>query len=201
MFDSRDGDTRDNLAELIGSRICHDLISPIGAIGNGLELLELTGSAKGPELDLIADSVSNASARIRFFRIAFGAAGDQDLGRSEIVSVLNGITKGTRLAVQYVPAEPQPRSLIRLAFLAMQCCETAMPMGGAVRIEINDDRWNVTGTAEQMKLDPSLWGHLKGEKATVTPAQVQFALLPMLAADLKRGISVETRDDGVSLHF
>lgn len=58
-----------DLPALIGSRICHDLISPIGAINNGLELLNMagTGAAPGPELELIGQSVESASARIRFF--------------------------------------------------------------------------------------------------------------------------------------
>ena len=64
------GTSNVNLAALIGSRICHDLISPIGAINNGLELLGMTGSSEGPELQLITDSVGSATARIRFFRIA-----------------------------------------------------------------------------------------------------------------------------------
>ena len=49
-----------NLAELIGSRICHDLISPIGAITNGLELLEMVGAVQGPEMELISGSVGSA---------------------------------------------------------------------------------------------------------------------------------------------
>ena len=65
---------REDLTALVGSRICHDLISPLGAIGNGLELLQLSGLPQGPEWALIAESVENASARIRFFRIAYGAA-------------------------------------------------------------------------------------------------------------------------------
>ena len=67
--------TNVNLSALIGSRICHDLISPIGAINNGLELLGMSGNTPGPEMELIHDSVGNASARIRYFRVAFGAAG------------------------------------------------------------------------------------------------------------------------------
>jgi histidine phosphotransferase ChpT len=63
-----------DLTSLIGSRICHDLISPLGAIGNGVELLAMSGTAPGPEMDLISQSVENANARIRFFRVAFGAA-------------------------------------------------------------------------------------------------------------------------------
>jgi histidine phosphotransferase ChpT len=62
------------IAALIASRICHDLISPIGAIGNGMELMALSSGQEqsSPELDLISQSVENANARIRFFRIAYG---------------------------------------------------------------------------------------------------------------------------------
>lgn len=59
--------TRAELAELVGSRICHDLISPIGAIANGLELLTMSGTSSGAEMDLIADSAGDAGARIGFF--------------------------------------------------------------------------------------------------------------------------------------
>lgn len=65
---------RSDLSALIGSRICHDLISPLGAIGNGLELLQMSGASESPEMTLIADSVTSANARIRFFRIAYGDA-------------------------------------------------------------------------------------------------------------------------------
>ena len=46
---------------LLGARLCHDLISPVGAISNGLELLQLSGDLNGPERDLIADSAASAS--------------------------------------------------------------------------------------------------------------------------------------------
>jgi histidine phosphotransferase ChpT len=49
---------RQSLADLIGSRLCHDLSNPLGAIGNGVELLDLTGAAQGPEMDLIRDAVA-----------------------------------------------------------------------------------------------------------------------------------------------
>ena len=57
------------LAALLGSRLCHDLVSPLGAIGNGLELLEVSGDfpgiAKSGEMMLIAESLEAARARIR----------------------------------------------------------------------------------------------------------------------------------------
>jgi histidine phosphotransferase ChpT len=81
-----------DLAALVGARICHDLISPIGAIGNGMELLALSGVPPSPELELIEDSLRNAMARVQFFRIAFGAAeAGQVVSRSEILDTLQGV--------------------------------------------------------------------------------------------------------------
>lgn len=63
-----------NLESLIGSRICHDLISPIGAIHNGIELLMLgqTKDVPDEEMSLIFDSCRHAENKVKFFRLAFG---------------------------------------------------------------------------------------------------------------------------------
>lgn len=190
-----------NLAALIGSRICHDLISSIGAINNGLELLELSGGAQGAEMELIADSAANAGARIRFFRIAFGTLGDQMLGRAEVASVLADITHGTRLTINWYPTAPQPRGAVRLAFLAFLCCETAMPYGGTVSIDEVDDHWQVTGVAEKVNVDSSLWGESDtlAAPADPVPAHVQFALLPIVATDIGRRVMV--RHDAMTIRI
>lgn len=197
------GHSNINLAALIGSRICHDLISPIGAITNGLELLELSGGAQGPELDLIADSVGNAGARIRFFRIAYGTAGNQQIGRPEIVSVLNDIERGGRLRIQWAPLDAQSRTQVRLAFLALQCCETAMPYGGQVRITSEDELWTVTGEADKLTPDPNLFDGLSNPDILpeITPALVQFALLPTVAADLTRKVTASRQPGRIVIRF
>lgn len=117
-----------NLAALVGSRICHDLISPVGAINNGLELLGMSNSLEGPELELISDSVNNANARIRFFRVAFGAAGEQDLGRAEVISVLSDVSKGGRIKYNWSSEAPAPRREVRMAFLAVSAWKAPCPM-------------------------------------------------------------------------
>ncbi|WP_187430763.1 hypothetical protein ROLI_020380 [Roseobacter fucihabitans] len=192
-----------NLAALIGSRICHDLISPIGAINNGLELLGMAGGTAGPELDLIQESVGNASARIRFFRIAFGAAGEQMMGRAEVTSILDDMMQGGRLDVAWGPLDPQPRTGVRLAFLALQCLEAAMPYGGRVEISHDGTYWLLHGRADKLNLDADLWASLdnKNPPDDLRPAHVQFALLPTIAADEKRAVSVELRDTEVKLSF
>ncbi len=197
------GDTNVNLAELIGSRICHDLISPIGAITNGLELLEMVGGTQGPEMELITGSVGSAGARIRFFRVAFGAASDQPLGRSEVAELLRDLERTGRVRVHWNVTEAMPRNQIKLAFLAIMCCESAMPMGGEVKIDSVGDKWTVTGTADRMNVDPDLWKSIPtGTFANkVTPAQVQFALLPQTAAAQGRRVSAETGPTRVVLRF
>src|SRR4051794_30380712 len=89
-----------DLAALLCSRVCHDLISPVGAIVNGLEVLEDDNdeSTKTFALDLIKKSARQASARLQFCRLAFGAAGSAgaqiDLGDAE--SVGRGVPPGDK---------------------------------------------------------------------------------------------------------
>ena len=193
-----------NLAALRGSRICHDLISPVGAINNGLELLGMSGTMAGPELELISDSVLNANARIRFFRVAFGAAGDQQMGRAEVISVLDDISKGGRMKYQWAPTMGgSSRSEVRMAFLAALCLETALPYGGLVKIFSEDGKWTVTGEGRKVTVDDALWRHLDGSDTTapVTPAQVQFAMLPVAAQEADRKIFYDYSQEKITLQF
>ncbi|MEM7088458.1 MAG: histidine phosphotransferase family protein [Pseudomonadota bacterium] len=197
------GATDVNLAELIGSRICHDLISPIGAITNGLELLDIVGAVQGPEMELISGSVGSAGARIRFFRVAFGGASDHPLGRTEVAGLLKDIERDGRIQVNWNVTEAVPRNQVKLAFLALMCCESAMPMGGQVDISQHGNNWNVSGTADKMNIDGTLWKNVATGRFTtsISPAQVQFALLADTAASMGRRIGVETTATRVALKF
>jgi histidine phosphotransferase ChpT len=192
-----------NLAALIGSRICHDLISPIGAINNGLELLGMAGAMDGPELELISDSVGNANARIRFFRVAFGAAGDQELSRTEVISILDDISKGGRLKYQWSSLDSHSRSETRLAFLALLCLETALPFGGVVKVLCADGKWTISGAGTKLKVDDDLWARISGgqSSAKVTPALVQFALLPEMAKEMARTVRLEQTLEKGTIQF
>ena len=191
-----------NLAALIGSRICHDLISPIGAINNGLELLGMSDDREGPEIDLITESVENASARIRFFRIAYGAASNTPMGRSEVVTILRDVTSGGRLTVNYGPMDDQPRWAVRMVFLAIQCLEASMPYGGQIEASCASGQWMITGQASKTNADPALWAVLKGaEPDGLAPAHVQFALLPAVAADVKREVTSDASEGELTIRF
>ncbi|MFK7746276.1 MAG: histidine phosphotransferase family protein [Roseobacter sp.] len=197
------GQSNVNIASLIGSRICHDLISPIGAINNGLELMGMAGGTSGPEMDLIQESVGNASARIRYFRIAFGAAGEQMMGRAEVVSILKDVMQAGRLDVAWGPMDAQPRGDVRLVFLALLCVETAMPYGGRVEISTDDGHWLLHGRADKMNIDEDTWAILtsKAPPADLRPAHVQFALMPQIALDMGRRVTTELAPDTIKLRF
>jgi len=192
-----------DLAALIGSRICHDLISPVGAIGNGVELLTMSGAAAGPELALISESVESASARIKFYRIAFGqASAGQSVGRAEVLSILSDIYKGARLKVHWAPQDDCPRREVQLAFLLLQCLESAMPYGGQVHISRADRAWRLTGEADKMKISETLWPALAGRSPVeVDPGHVHFALAPQAAERMGRRLGVEVTRARIALTF
>ncbi len=193
-----------DLAALVGSRICHDLISPIGAIGNGVELLALTDGGAGAEMDLISESVQNANARIRFFRMAFGAAGaDQVVGPSEVQSILAAVAQGGRFIYDWQIADDQPRRDVRCAFLMLQCFETAMPMGGNVHIDLSGGTWTLCAQGQRMKVDTALWDSLTNRHHQVDhkAAQVQFALLPDVLAEAGRALRLDLHEDRIVARF
>ena len=189
---------------LIGSRICHDLISPLGAIGNGVELLSMAGLPDIPELTLISESVRNANARIRFFRIAFGATPDGSrIGNSELRSVLADLYRGNRLIVEWRVQEDVGRAEAKLAFLALQCLESALPWGGRVKVTLTDDRWNLFSTADRLKLDAPLWEMLTNPRslAPIQPSTVHFALIHPVASRLGRRVATSIGDTSISISF
>ena len=193
-----------DLAALLGSRICHDLISPIGAISNGLELLMMDGSQGGPEMVLITESVANANARIRFFRVAYGLAqSDQRIGRTEVLSILGDLTRGGRLQIDWQSEADLFRAEVKIAFLLIQCLESAMAYGGKVLVQITDGRWAITGSANKLRIEPHLWEMLvdPGSSVAIIPSQVQFPLVAEALAQHHLRLKTELKANEIKLSF
>ncbi|RYH10416.1 histidine phosphotransferase family protein [Tropicimonas sp. IMCC6043] len=194
-------DTPD-IAALVGSRICHDLISPIGAIGNGLELFSMSGGGSA-EIALISDSVANANARIRFFRVAFGLASpDQGLARSEILGILKDVYGGTRLRIDWGVGADCRRQEVKAVFLALQCLENALPYGGEIAVSRANGIWHLTGRSKKLKYDPQIWSVLTGSAPEgLAPKTVHFALLPDAVCRLGRRITLHSDEACITLSF
>ncbi|MEP9375870.1 histidine phosphotransferase family protein [Aquabacter sp. CN5-332] len=128
-----------DLAALLCSRVCHDVISPVGAIVNGLEVLEDEDAADMREvaLDLIAKSARQASARLQFTRLAFGAAGSAgatiDLGDAEMV--VRGMMEDSRTKIEWtLPRELQPKNRVKLLLNLTLLAGTTIPRGGVITV-------------------------------------------------------------------
>ncbi|MFH1158171.1 MAG: histidine phosphotransferase family protein, partial [Pseudomonadota bacterium] len=87
------------------SRICHDLVSPVGAIGNGVELMQELGEDAGDEaVSLISSSAAQAAIRLKCFRLAYGAAGtDKNIGFREVREVFTDWLKSGHVQVEFEP--------------------------------------------------------------------------------------------------
>jgi histidine phosphotransferase ChpT len=129
-----------DLAALLCSRVCHDLISPAGAIVNGLEVLEESKDeeTKTFALDLIKKSARTASARLQFCRLAFGAAGSAgaqiDTGDAETVA--RGFIEDDKIKLTWsVPRVLLPKNRVKLVLNMLVVAAQAIPRGGLLTVE------------------------------------------------------------------
>src|SRR6187431_2572617 len=129
-----------DLAALLCSRVCHDLISPVGAIVNGLEVMEdgKDEETKTFALDLIKKSIKTASARLQFCRIAFGAAGSAgaqiDLGDAE--KVTRGLMEDEKTKIAWnLPRVLLAKNRVKLLLNMMLLAAQAIPRGGQITVD------------------------------------------------------------------
>lgn len=188
-----------DLAARLASRICHDLISPVGAIGNGIELLTMGGLQPGPELSLVSDSVKNAQGRIKFFRIAFGRAEpEQTVGAAEIATTLAEYIDGGRVRIDWPAPGPVPRPELRAVFLALNCLESELAYGGVITVAGGPGGWRLTARGTRLRGQDEAWEALERDGAgALGAALVQFELLPHAVAALGRAVQVKRSDNEI----
>jgi histidine phosphotransferase ChpT len=128
------------LAALLCSRVCHDLISPVGAIVNGLEVLDDDPKPEDREfaLDLIRKSAKTASARLQFCRLAFGAAGSSgaqiDLGDAQ--NMARGHLEDAKTAIAWnLPRVLLPKNRVKLLLNMMVIAQQTIPRGGVITVD------------------------------------------------------------------
>jgi histidine phosphotransferase ChpT len=125
------------LAALISSRICHDVISPVGAISNGLEMLdeEQDESMREQTMDLIRKSARQASAKLQFARLAFGAAGSAgaEIDLRDAERVARDFVQGGKHTLSWQgPPVTLPKNKVKLLLNLLALGVVALPRGGTV---------------------------------------------------------------------
>jgi histidine phosphotransferase ChpT len=128
------------LAALLCSRVCHDLISPVGAIVNGLEVLDDNPKPDDREfaLDLIRKSAKTASARLQFCRLAFGAAGSAgaqiDVGDAQ--NMARGHLEDGKITIVWnLPRLLLPKNRVKLLLNMLVIAQQTIPRGGVLTVD------------------------------------------------------------------
>lgn len=131
-----------HILELLSSKICHDLISPIGAINNGVELLGEMGADSGAEVtDLIAYSAQQASGKLQAYRMAYGAGGaDANLKPEDVYNTFQAFIGGNeKLKQDWNPRaplgpDPRPKGYCKILMACLLQAADCLPKGGVISI-------------------------------------------------------------------
>ena len=192
------------LTALVSSRICHDLISPIGAISNGVELMtELNGGGTA-ELDLISDSATSAAVKLRYFRIAFGNAATDALVSAEELRLAVSSMFGERHKVTLdLDAANVGRVQAKALLLCLLCSEKSLPLGGTVAARVRDGHVAVSAVAPRTRALPDRWEALGSGQPPedLAPADVQFLILGRLIHAFGLTLRQEVTETGLDVEL
>jgi len=196
-----------DLAALLCSRVCHDIISPVGAINNGLELLD-EGGADEDAMRLIRASAKNASARLQFARIAFGAAGSAgmliDTGDAEAVATAflanekpEFIWNGRRALM--------PKNKVKLLLNLILVANAAIPRGGKITVDIEnpetEPKFALTAAGPMLRVPPKFLELHSGRKPEepIDAHAVQPYYTLLLAREAGMEISIRANAEDIVL--
>jgi histidine phosphotransferase ChpT len=196
-----------DLAALLCSRICHDIISPVGAINNGLELLD-EGGADADAMNLIRTSARNASARLQFARIAFGAAGSAgmmiDTGDAEAVATAYVRNEKPELVWQGRRAL-LPKNKVKLLLNLILVSIGTIPRGGKITVSLEDvetePKFTLTSTGPMVRVPPKFLELHSGKKPEepIDAHSVQPYYTLLLAREAGMQISIRATAEEIVL--
>ena len=197
-----------DLAALLCSRVCHDLISPVGAIVNGLEVLDedKDEETKVFALDLIKKSAQQASAKLQFCRLAFGAAGSAgaqiDLGDAE--KVARGLLADDKTTIVWnLPRELLPKNRVKLLLNMLLIAVGTIPRGGTLTVGAAEDGnkgFKIAASGLNARLAEATSGLLVGSPALPVDAHaIQPLYTGILARDCGLAITAAAARDTVTI--
>jgi histidine phosphotransferase ChpT len=193
-----------DLAALLCSRVCHDVISPVGAIANGLELMddpETDAELKATALDMVRSSAKTATAKLKFCRIAFGAAGSAgaQIDMSEAGEVARAFVGEEKVKLEWLaPRENRPKQEVKLLLNMLLLALAGIPRGGVVTVTAEGQSLAVRAKGERAKINDGLAAALSGTADLMTLdarlVQPYYARILAEAAGLNINMVMESED-------
>ena len=200
--------TEIEFAALLVSRVCHDLVGPLGAVVNGMEVLEdeRDPAMRADAIKLVTMSADQALARIQFMRIAFGAAGSAgaELDLGEIGRLVSGLLAGGKTVLQWeAGAAYWPKDWAKLLMNATLLAADCLPRGGVVTVDTGADTatpsFHIRAQGNHARLTEEVVQALAGEAVNVDARHVQPFLTHKLSRSVNTALSVVPMEGAVEL--
>lgn len=193
--------------ELLASRICHDLISPVGAINNGIEFLEEMGIEAGQDaIELISYSARQAAAKLQVFRIAYGAGGrDPNIKPEDVHEHFNSMIEAEgKFTQDWDPHgdlgfEDRPNAYCKILMSCLLLIQECLPKGGTIRVgSTQAGETVISGEGEDASPRDGVEQALSGKMSIddVDPRLVHPYALALLANFYKYGLALESSVSG-----
>ncbi len=194
-------------ASLLCSRLCHDLLSPVGAFNNGLELLadETDPEMRERCMELLADSARASSAKLKFFRLAFGAAGGfgELIKTQDAFAALDGLHgPGGKVKLGWmVAAEALPKVAIKVLLNLALIAGDALVRGGQLDIAAEGNEIVIRAEGPRLVLDAELRNALLGhtDPDMISPRAAGAWLVHLLASEHGGEVQVSQPEEGVMM--
>ncbi len=192
------------LSALLSSRVCHDLINPVGAVGSGLEVLDdpsMEGAMRDAAMDLIQSGAKKAIALLSYARLAYGAAGGfgAQISLEDARKVLEGVYDTHKADLEWglgadLAAKENVKVLLILAYAAADC----VPRGGKVSLAGDINGFTIAATGKKVLLNDDLVRALKGDAQDIAPKFTPALIAARMVGAAGGAMSVELTDDVVT---
>lgn len=188
-----------DLASLLASRLCHDVVGPVGAIQNAFELMAQDESVTEMAMDLIRKSARQASAKLMYARMAYGVVGGAEmLDPAEAGRLTADIFADERATLDWTWAGPAaPKDPVKLAMLLATYALGCVPRGGTITVRHNDAGLEVRAESESLRT-PQFMDVVTGAD-TSDPRAAQALCIHRLAAGIGSKVAVDS--DGSRMLF
>lgn len=200
--------TEIEFAAFLVSRVCHDLVGPLGAVVNGLEVLEdeQDPAVRADALRIVASSAEQALARLQFMRLAFGAGGSvgAEIDLKEIERTVRGLIHGGRIEIRWQPAPAAwPKDWAKLLMNGVLIATDCLPRGGIVTVDTpaHADGFRIVASGQGARISQATARALDGtaEFEGFEARGIQQVLAAKLAHGLKAHVRLVPADGHVEV--
>lgn len=193
--------------ELLASRICHDLVSPVGAVANGVEFMEDMGpDGFEDSIDLIKHSAQQASVRLQLFRLCYGAGGsEQMVSAKSIYEAFTNYIDSPKFTLEWdllndVPDE-LPTGFLKMILNALIFIHDGMPKGGTLKVSLQGEHMMIEGRGEMIRMREGASDAICGQAAIddIDPKNIHGYVTHYFSRIFDIAMDYEAHDDSLSI--